>query len=189
MSITLNSPWTNQAFPIKVHTSFLLPISNLTNQDVDTEYSEAGHTPTETDYFYEETVPLPEGEVIGQEDIQVQVKKMSHLWRWRRKIFIKQKQLKYQSGGEPSLSLTSSHCSSSHSFCLVRHFQTLFWTGMHYIYHLIKHFYVAPVLLTPRCLCCSYPEIVLTRLWSLLGANTSTILWKEESHRNVWYIF
>jgi len=45
----------------------------LTDQDVDTEYSEAGHTPTETDYYYEETVP--EGEVIGQEEIPEQVKK------------------------------------------------------------------------------------------------------------------
>ncbi|KAF7648524.1 hypothetical protein LDENG_00155750 [Lucifuga dentata] len=36
-------------------------------QDVDTEYSEAGHTPTEPEYFYEETLPEPEGEVIEEE--------------------------------------------------------------------------------------------------------------------------
>ncbi|XP_070404007.1 collagen alpha-1(XI) chain isoform X1 [Nothobranchius furzeri] len=41
-------------------------------QDVDTEYSEAGHTPTETDYYYEEMVPQPDGEVVGQEEIPVQ---------------------------------------------------------------------------------------------------------------------
>ncbi|XP_070404008.1 collagen alpha-1(V) chain isoform X2 [Nothobranchius furzeri] len=40
--------------------------------DVDTEYSEAGHTPTETDYYYEEMVPQPDGEVVGQEEIPVQ---------------------------------------------------------------------------------------------------------------------
>lgn len=50
----------------------------MTNQDVDTEYSEAGHTPTETDYYYEETVP--EGEVIGEEEIPVQVKKKMTHW-------------------------------------------------------------------------------------------------------------
>ncbi len=47
----------------------------MTNQDVDTEYAEAGHTPAETDYYYEETVPLPDGEVIGQEENPVQVKR------------------------------------------------------------------------------------------------------------------
>lgn len=57
--------------------AYLLPAPqipvNLTNQDVDTEYSEAGHTPTETDYYYEEAVPQPDGEVIGQEEVPVQV--------------------------------------------------------------------------------------------------------------------
>lgn len=47
----------------------------MTDQDVDTEYSEAGHTPTETDYYYEETVPVTDGEVVGQEENPVQVKK------------------------------------------------------------------------------------------------------------------
>lgn len=68
--------WTNRALPIK--SAYFLPCSplpvNLTNQDVDTEYSEAGHTPTETDYYYEETAQLPEGEVYGQEEIPAQVK-------------------------------------------------------------------------------------------------------------------
>ncbi|CAG5888980.1 unnamed protein product [Menidia menidia] len=47
-------------------------VTNGYQQDVDTEYSEAGHTPTEADYFYEEMVPQPDGEVIGQEEITVQ---------------------------------------------------------------------------------------------------------------------
>uniref|UniRef100_A0AAV2K194 Uncharacterized protein n=1 Tax=Knipowitschia caucasica TaxID=637954 RepID=A0AAV2K194_KNICA len=49
------------------------PAKKITNgyqQDVDTEYSEAGHTPTEPDYFYEETIP--EGEVIAEEEAEVQ---------------------------------------------------------------------------------------------------------------------
>ncbi|CAF94195.1 unnamed protein product, partial [Tetraodon nigroviridis] len=49
------------------------PLPDLGPPDVDTDYSEAGHTPTETDYYYEETVPLPDGEVVGQEEIPVQV--------------------------------------------------------------------------------------------------------------------
>lgn len=74
--------WTNHALPIK--SAYFLPAPpipvNLTNQDVDTEYTEAGHTATETDYYYEETVPLPEGEVIGHEEIPVKVKqsKIAH---------------------------------------------------------------------------------------------------------------
>uniref|UniRef100_UPI003AAACF66 uncharacterized protein n=1 Tax=Centroberyx gerrardi TaxID=166262 RepID=UPI003AAACF66 len=48
-------------------------IGNGYQQDVDTEYAEAGHTPTETEYYYEETVPQPEGEVNGQEATNVQV--------------------------------------------------------------------------------------------------------------------
>nr|XP_029137903.1 nucleolar protein dao-5-like [Labrus bergylta] len=47
-------------------------VTNGYQQDVDTEYSEAGHTPTETDYNYEEMAPLPEGEVFGQEETPVQ---------------------------------------------------------------------------------------------------------------------
>lgn len=69
---------------LSIKSAYLLPVPpipvNLTNQDVDTEYSEAGHTPTETDYYYEETVPLTDGEVVGQEENPLQVKKkMTHL--------------------------------------------------------------------------------------------------------------
>lgn len=67
--------WTNRALPIK--SASLLSCSpipvDLTIQDVDTEMSEAGHTPTETDYFYEETLPMPEGEVTGEEVLPEQV--------------------------------------------------------------------------------------------------------------------
>ena len=67
-------------FQSNLLTSSLLPLPvNLTNQDVDTEYSEAGHTPTETDYYYEETAQLPEGEVFGQEEIPAQVKEKKTL--------------------------------------------------------------------------------------------------------------
>uniref|UniRef100_A0A4W5L497 Uncharacterized protein n=1 Tax=Hucho hucho TaxID=62062 RepID=A0A4W5L497_9TELE len=41
--------------------------------DVETANSEAGHTPTETDYYYEEAVLQPESEVIGQEGTTGQV--------------------------------------------------------------------------------------------------------------------
>uniref|UniRef100_A0A8C8GAY1 Fibrillar collagen NC1 domain-containing protein n=1 Tax=Oncorhynchus tshawytscha TaxID=74940 RepID=A0A8C8GAY1_ONCTS len=49
------------------------PLLDLTNQDVETANSEAGHTPTETDYYYEEAVLQPESEVIGQEGTTGQV--------------------------------------------------------------------------------------------------------------------
>lgn len=49
------------------------PLLELTNQDVETANSEAGHTPTETDYYYEEAVLQPESEVIGQEGTTGQV--------------------------------------------------------------------------------------------------------------------
>ena len=51
-----------------------------TNQDVDTAQSEAGPTPTETDYYYtlEETAaPQPENEVIGQEETTIQVNRVN----------------------------------------------------------------------------------------------------------------
>uniref|UniRef100_A0A8C7L074 Collagen, type XI, alpha 2 n=1 Tax=Oncorhynchus kisutch TaxID=8019 RepID=A0A8C7L074_ONCKI len=44
-----------------------LSTSPSPNQDVETANSEAGHTPTESDYYYEEAVLQPESEVIGQE--------------------------------------------------------------------------------------------------------------------------
>lgn len=74
-SLPTSRLWTNRALPIK--SAYFLPCSpipvDLTIQDVDTEFSEAGHTPTETDYFYEETLPVPEGEVTGEEVIPEQV--------------------------------------------------------------------------------------------------------------------
>lgn len=53
------------------------PSSHLTTQDVDTAYSEAGHTPTDTDYYYEETLPLPDGEVV-EEEAPLQVTRPGH---------------------------------------------------------------------------------------------------------------
>jgi len=46
------------------------------NQDVDPAYSEADHTPTETDYYYtvgEEASPQPESDPNGYEESMNQV--------------------------------------------------------------------------------------------------------------------
>uniref|UniRef100_A0A6Q2Y725 Fibrillar collagen NC1 domain-containing protein n=1 Tax=Esox lucius TaxID=8010 RepID=A0A6Q2Y725_ESOLU len=55
-------------------TSIQSPLSPTRGpQSVETANSEAGPTPTETDYFYEEEVPQPENEVIGEEVTKGQV--------------------------------------------------------------------------------------------------------------------
>lgn len=46
------------------------------NQDIDPAYSEADHTPTETDYYYtveEEASPQPESDLTGYEETINQV--------------------------------------------------------------------------------------------------------------------
>lgn len=46
-------------------------LSAYSNQDVDPAYSEADHTPTETDYYYtveEEAAPQPESDLTGYDE-------------------------------------------------------------------------------------------------------------------------
>lgn len=64
-------------------------LSASSNQDIDPAYSEADHTPTETDYYYtveEEASPQPESDLTGYEET---INQVTHTHRYLRDMELK----------------------------------------------------------------------------------------------------